>query len=220
MLLQEIKLHTKHLSRLHTFYKEVLELPVIYPDEKSISITAGRSHLIFTETNANLNPFYHFAFNLPSNKFEEAFQWLQNRTELLWLEDYKSYVADFVNWHARSVYFLDPAGNILELIARFDLNDPAGELFSSKQFLNISEIGLVFSDEVFDKNLNELLNKYQLPYFSKQPPLPHFRAIGDDEGLFIAVTENRNWFSTKMASDIFPIEVSFINNNNLYELKM
>jgi catechol-2,3-dioxygenase len=138
----------------------------------------------------------------------------------LWLDDYKSYVADFVNWHARSVYFSDPAGNILELIARFDLRDEADEIFSSMQFRNISEIGLVFSDEVFDKNVHELLKNYKLQYFSKQPPLAHFRAIGDDEGLFIVVPENRNWFSTRMASGIFPIEVSFIHDNELLELKM
>ncbi len=220
MFLKEIRLLARHLPSLYAFYNDVLELPVIYSGEKTISITAGKSHLIFRETKEDQNPFYHFAFNIPSDKFNEAFQWIQHRTELLWLEDYKSYVADFVNWNAKSVYFLDPAGNILELIARFDLNDISNEPFSSKQIRNISEIGLVFPDEILDKKIIDILDNYQLAYFSKQPPLPHFRAIGDDEGLFIAVTENRNWFSTKMASGIFPIEVSFMNNNNLYELKM
>ncbi|MEO8568474.1 MAG: hypothetical protein ABI419_05050 [Ginsengibacter sp.] len=218
--MKEIRLLARHLPSLYAFYNDVLELPVIYSGEKTISITVGKSHLIFRETKEDQNPFYHFAFNIPSDKFNEAFQWIQHRTELLWLEDYKSYVADFVNWNAKSVYFLDPAGNILELIARFDLNDISNEPFSSKQIRNISEIGLVFPDEILDKKSIDLLDNYQLAYFSKQPPLPHFRAIGDDEGLFIAVTENRNWFSTKMASGIFPIEVSFMNNNNLYELKM
>lgn len=220
MFLKEIRLLARHLPSLYAFYNDVLELPVIYSGEKTISITVGKSHLIFRETKEDQNPFYHFAFNIPSDKFNEAFQWIQHRTELLWLEDYKSYVADFVNWNAKSVYFLDPAGNILELIARFDLNDISNEPFSSKQIRNISEIGLVFPDEILDKKSIDLLGNYQLAYFSKQPPLPHFRAIGDDEGLFIAVTENRNWFSTKMASGVFPIEVSFMNNNNLYELKM
>ncbi len=115
---------------------------------------------------------------------------------------------------------MTPQEIFLELIARFDLNDEVGEIFSSMQFRNISEIGLVFPDEVFDKNVHELLNNYKLQYFSKQPPLAHFRAIGDDEGLFIVVPQNRNWFSTRMASGIFPIEVSFVNNNELLELKM
>ncbi len=220
MLLKEIRLQTKHLSPLYNFYNDVLELPVKYLEEKNISIIAGQSQLIFEVIHGDLNPFYHFAFNIPSNKFEESFQWLQSRVKLLWLDEYKSYVADFVNWHARSVYFSDPSGNILELIARFDLNDEADEMFSSMQIRNISEIGLVFSEEDFDKNVDELLNNYKLQYFSKQPPLPHFRAIGDDKGLFIVVPKNRNWFSTRMASGIFPIEVSFISDNELLELKL
>ncbi len=220
MILKELRLRSCHISELIRFYSSVLEMTVINPDEKSISILAGQSMLTFTDTTETPDPFYHFAFNIPSNKFEEAFQWIKKRSELLWLEDYKSYVADFVNWNAKSVYFLDPAGNILELIARFDLNNNADELFSSAQFLNISEIGLVFPGEILDTKVDGILDKYGLSYFSKQPPLNHFRAIGDDEGLFIAVAANRNWFATKMVSAIFPIEVSFIDNNYLYELKM
>ncbi len=94
MLLKVIRLQTKHLSLFYTFYNDVLELPTKYHGEKSISISAGQSQLIFEATNDDLNPFYHFAFNIPSNKFEESFQWLQGRVQLLWLDDYKSYVAD------------------------------------------------------------------------------------------------------------------------------
>jgi hypothetical protein len=221
MLLTEITLQTKQLSALFNFYKEVLELPVIQSGNNSISVTAGKSRVIFEKTNTIENPFYHFAFNIPSNKFEEAFQWIQRRVELLWLDDYKSYIADFTNWHAKSFYFIDPAGNILEFIARFDLNDVANEPFSSAHIRNVSEIGLVFRVENFDADINNLLKQYPLSYFDKQPPMPHFRAVGNDEGLFIIVPENRTWFSTKnTTSKIFPIGVSFMENNKLFELKM
>ena len=92
-----------------------------------------RIQLIFDEIDTTGNPFYHFAFNIPSNKFEEAFQWMQTRVDLLWLDDYKSYIADFTNWNAKSFYFTDPAGNILEFISRFDLDDIAAEPFSAAQ---------------------------------------------------------------------------------------
>ena len=87
MLLKELRLRTNYLSILCNFYKEVLELPTVYSNEKSITILAGTSKLIFEETNDINNPFYHFAFNIPSNKFEEAFQWMKKRVELLWLDD-------------------------------------------------------------------------------------------------------------------------------------
>ena len=129
-------------------------------------------------------------------------------------------IADFANWHAKSVYFFDPAGNILELIARFDLENPMKKKFSPKQFLSISEIGLVFAHEEFEqKNSELLLDNYSLSYFDKQPPMPHFRAIGDDEELFIAVPEHRNWYPANKPSGIFPIQVDFENGGKQFEIK-
>jgi hypothetical protein len=220
MLLTNIQLQTNHLSALYNFYSEVLELNTFFQDEKSIVVTAGKSILIFEETGVDANPFYHFAFNIPSNKFEEAFQWVKQKVELLWLDDYSSYIADFVNWHAKSFYFLDTAGNILEIIARFDLNDVFEDTFSSAHIRNVSEIGLVFPVKSFDNDVNKLLEHYPLSYFDKQPPLPQFRAVGDDEGLFVIVPENRIWFSTKnTTAQIFPIGISFMEKDNLYELR-
>ena len=128
-----------------------------------------------------------------------------------WMEDYKSHIADFVNWHAKSVYFYDPAGNIVELIARFDLNNPAEEVFSSSQFLSLNEVGLVLTNENFDKEITDLENSYSLSYFDKQPPLPKFRAMGDDHGLFVIVPEHRNWYPTDKPSEMLPMTVEFEN---------
>lgn len=221
MLLKEISLQTSQLSALFNFYKEVLELPAMQSGNDRILITAGKSQIIFDKTNTTGNPFYHLAFNIPSNKFEEAFLRIQGKLELLWLDDYKSYIADFTNWHAKSFYFIDPAGNILEFISRFDLNDKTGEPFSAAHIRNVSEIGLVLPVKNFDTDINNLLQKYPLSYFDKQPPMPHFRAVGNDEGLFVIVPENRIWFSTKNTrSRIFPIRILFIENNKSFVLKM
>lgn len=218
MLLKQIKLKTSDLSLLHHFYGEVLELPTTFR-KRSLNITAGKSDLLFEEFTGEINPFYHFAFNIPSNKFEEAFEWMKQKVELFWLEDYKGYKADFVNWHAKSFYFLDPAGNILELIARFDLNDIIEDKFSSTHIRNISEIGLVFSADSFQTDVDKLMLQYLLTYFDKQPPLPQFKAIGNDEGLFIIVPENRIWFSTKSPeSKKFPMEINFVDNEKAYRL--
>jgi hypothetical protein len=221
MLLKEIRLQTTRLTALFEFYEKVLQLPVTQPGDNSISITAGTSQIIFEKTSAAEGPFYHFAFNIPSNKFEEAFQWIQGRVNLLWLNDFKSYIADFANWHAKSFYFIDPASNILEFIARFDLNDVADEPFSARHIRNVSEIGLVLPVNNFDTDVNNLLKQYPLIYFDKQPPMPHFRAVGNDEGLFVIVPENRVWFSTKNTiSQIFPTAILFIEKDTLFELKM
>jgi catechol 2,3-dioxygenase-like lactoylglutathione lyase family enzyme len=220
MLFKEITLQTKNIDELYNFYKNTLQLKVVKPNAKTISINAGRTTLIFEQTNTAEKSFYHFAFNIPSNKMEEALQWLKEKVELLWIEDYKNYIAEFTNWNARSVYFLDAAGNIVELIARFDLHDEVDETFSAKHIRNVSEIGIVFNAEQFDARVNELIQQHQLEYFSKQPPMKHFRAIGDDEGLFIVVPEHRNWYPTNIAGGIFALSIVFENDDREYRLQL
>jgi catechol 2,3-dioxygenase-like lactoylglutathione lyase family enzyme len=220
MMLNEIILQTKHINELYEFYKNILQLPVHKINSENILVTAGKTSLIFESVNSTTDPLYHFAFNIPSNTIEEAFQWLKNKVEILWIEEYKNYIAEFSDWNARSVYFTDPAGNILELIERSDLHDTIAETFSSSHIRCISEIGIVYKDENFDESVNELLQKFQLQYFSKQPPMKYFRGAGDDEGMFIIVPEHRNWFPTKIASGIFPLSVKFISDKKQYVLKL
>jgi len=208
MRIKRLIVQTSALEKLTDFYIKLMELPVKKSGEKEITIQTGSTELTFQKARA-ADPFYHFAINIPANKIEEAKDWLKDRVELIWMDQYKSDIADFVNWHAKSVYFYDPAGNILELIARFDLNNNASESFSAKQFLSVSEIGLVFPEEQFDKSIDELMKQYELSYFAKQPPLPQFRALGDDDGLFVIVPEKRNWFPTSKPAGIFPMEIRF-----------
>ena len=219
MHLKRIQIDTSQLERLRNFYESILELPVIPEGKSSIHIIIGESTLVIEETTEG-NPFYHFAINIPSNKIEEARLWLLNKNiALLWMDDYNSDVADFSGWHAKSVYFFDPGGNIVELIARFDLATDRKEIFSSGQFLSISEIGLVFPEGTIEVEVDRIMKQCQLPYFLKQPPVQQFKVLGDDEGLFIVVTDNRNWYPTNKPSGIFPLAMTFENNGKIELLR-
>ena len=222
MQFQEIRLQTRKVSTLYHFYKEISELSIPDFSDSHFTIHTRDTQLIFEEaSNTVKNPLYHFAFNIPSNKIQETYEWLKERTDLLWIEDYKSHIADFRNWNAKSVYFLDPAGNIAEFIARDDLNDIVDESFSSKHVRSVSEIGLVFPEQTFKQSIEKLLNDYQLAYFAKQPPLESFCAIGDDEGLFIIVPENRSWYPCKdKPAGIFPMQITFTVQNDLRTIKL
>jgi hypothetical protein len=217
MKIKKLVLETAYLQKLREFYSSILELQVEAANERELVIKIGATELIFIETKGS-EPFYHFAINIPSNKIEEARAWLSRKLKLIWIEEYKNDIAEFVTWRARSVYFFDPAGNILELIARFDLKNELARPFSSRQFLSISEVGLVFEKAEFEQRTNALLTDYSLTYFSKQPPLPQFRAIGDDEGLFVIVPSHRNWYPTNSPSEIFPITVEFLEKNRKFQL--
>jgi len=222
MILQEIRLQTNRLFPLYHFYKNLLELQVTDDSDDHFTIHAGLSKLIFEKTEELLSdPVYHFAFNIPSNQIHEAHDWLRERTELLWHEDYKSYIADFSNWKAHSAYFFDPAGNIAEFIARTDLNDIVNEPFSSNHIRNVSEIGLVFPELTFRQSIEKLLKDYRMNFFSKQPPLEKFCAIGDDEGLFVVVPENRSWYPCKdKPAGRFPMKVSFVDQHVLKRISL
>jgi len=219
MEINRLILQTSALKELTAFYTTALGLPALSKNENEIAISIGSTELVFKHVSA-ADPFYHFAINIPANKIKEAKDWLSGRVELIWMDDYKSDIADFVNWHAKSVYFFDPGGNIVELIARFDLDNKADESFSAWQFLSVSEVGLVLKEVDFDKSVSGLFEQYQLSYFDKQPPLPQFKDIGNDEGLFIVVPENRNWYPTSKPSGIFPMEIQFVNQSKEYVLKM
>ena len=218
MVIQRLNLETSKPRELTEFYRDILGLPV-NQDVDDLRIIVRDSELLFKKSSRGDSPFYHFAFNIPCNKIEEAKSWLEQKVELIWMEDYKSDIAEFVNWHARSVYFFDPAGNIVEFIARMDLKNDESEPFSQKQILSISEAGLVFPKDELLSNTESMIDDYQLNYFDKQPPLPQFKALGDDEGLFIIVPANRNWYPTQKPSGIFPMEIDFLNDRLNYKWK-
>ncbi|MEO6681345.1 MAG: hypothetical protein ABIN48_00845 [Ginsengibacter sp.] len=217
MLLTEISLQANHLTTLQKFYEGVMNLPVSISDKNSLKIHAGNTVLIFEENKTRTNPYYHFAFNIPSNKFEEAFDWFKPKVSFLWLDEYKSYIADFQNWNAKSFYFYDPSGNILEIISRFELENVSEEKFSGSSICNISELGIVFPAETFESDVEEFMKQYSLSFFKKQPSLPTFKAAGDDQGLFIMVPYNRDWYpGTKKKSASFPLSVSFTTDRGRF----
>ena len=104
MLLTEIILQANSLTSLHQFYKEVMDLPVSFSDESTLQVQVGKSTLIFEKNSGLVQPFYHIAYNIPSNQFDEVYAWFKPKVEFLWVEDYKSYIADFKNWNAKSFY--------------------------------------------------------------------------------------------------------------------
>jgi len=203
MFIKEVILNTGKLDELKNFYGEVLELPVSTNGENTISIQTLNSTLTFTEAN-DINykePFYHFAFNIPNNKYAEAKAWISERVSLIKSDGEDEFI--FESWNARAMYFYDPAGNILEFIARYDLDNSSTEKFSAKSILNISEIGMsVHSVENF---YNEINSGLKLPIFSGDTK--NFSALGDDNGLMIVVPEKRIWYPNLTEAGIFPVTV-------------
>lgn len=187
MKINELILYTQNLETQVEFYSNVFELKIIHQDVRLSSFKLGNSILTF-EVRENSTP-YHFAFNIPSNKDEEARDWLKQRVELLPFKGKE--MIHFQSWNAKALYFYDSDKNIVEFIARKNLKNNSTESFSSKSILNISEIGI--STLTMKETYNEINNLRPIDVYSGN--FDRFCALGDEEGMFILANPTlKKWF--------------------------
>lgn len=196
-----LRLQTHCLEELRAFYSKTIGLPIIAGTARSITFRAGASAIEFVQVDDGSKPFYHFAFNIPENKFSLGKEWLKARCPLLRFPDGTDEIF-FENWNAHATYFHDPGHNIVEFIARHTLANGASGPFGLDDILCDSEIGLVARDqEATSKAITRAfgINKYKNSFF----------ATGDEYGLFIIPTVNRLWIpEEKQPATIFPTQVT------------
>lgn len=214
MQISEVHLFTNSLSETEFFYGKKLVLKVVGRSDELLSFQIGSSKLSFHLSDKIQKPVYHFAFDIPENKLLEALEWIRKKAELIPFETRE--IIDFPNWHAKSFYFYDNNGNILECIVRYDLKNTSEKLFSGNSFLKISEIGFV-ADNVLEF-CNAVNLKYETDYFVMQPKRENFSVLGDNQGLFIVSGENRNWFPSMQKAQPFWSKVIFQNNEKQHEI--
>jgi len=216
------------LPALRRFYHERIGFPVLAEQADEIVFAAGTTRLTFVQAQpeqirgdggrGNGEPFYHFAFNIPQNKILAARAWQLERTQLVPTPEnlrdpaYPNDVRHFRNWNAHSVFFFDPAFNIVEYIARHDLpNDaPDPARFSTADILYASEIGYVFAPEqqaAATRMLNERLGLGTYPAGATP-----WWAMGNERGLLLCLARKGEIWgentSTPVRWDVFPTEAT------------
>lgn len=209
MEIKKLILFTNNIAKQKKFYSEILELEEIksHPDYE-ISFRVGNSILKFIQSNESTP--YHFAINIYSNQEQEALLWLKERVSIL--TDGKTEIQNFKSWNAKAIYFYDEDKNIVEFIARKNLNQISRKAFNSKTFLEISEIGIpTKSIEKIYKKLNQEIG---LSIYSGD--FDEFCAIGDEKGLIICVDQiKKRWFPVhdKVFPSDFYIKILYRNKN-------
>ena len=184
------------LSEMEEFYGRLLGLDVMDEGSAGLSIEAGESRIQFVpaESGGVATPFYHFAFNIPENKLLLASEWQRQRTPLIapdaGLRDprFPDDVVHFANWNAHSVFFWDPGGNLVEHIARHDLQNAAAGPFTSRDILYASEIGLIADD--VPALAGDLQKTFGLEAY--RGGSDQFTAVGDEIGLLLVMKRGRN----------------------------
>lgn len=200
MHILELHLTARDLEGQHAFYRDVLGLPVVEETPSYFAVQAGTTKLVF-EAVPGTQGLYHFAFNIPENRLAEAKSWLAGRTPLLSEEGEDEFESE--RWNAHMVYFRDADGNVLEFVARHDLDNGAPDDFGPSALLNVSEIGLPVWD--VPEGVRWLSEALSLDPFREVSST--FAPLGDQHGLFIVVPVGRPWFPTRDGATVLPLTV-------------
>ncbi|HJT58029.1 MAG TPA: hypothetical protein VJ761_16110, partial [Ktedonobacteraceae bacterium] len=187
MFITALDLETAHLSTERAFYTQALGLPLRQATADSFTVQAGTTALTFRSSRQK-SLLYHFAFTIPVNKWKQAKIWLKARTTLLEGEGEDEF--ENARVRTRNYYFPDPAGNILEFIAREDLPAKAGENFGPEDVLHISEIGLVVGD--VPGVVKQLKTRLGIEVY-RGSSFQEFAQIGDINGVLVLVKQGRLW---------------------------
>jgi hypothetical protein len=215
MNITRLELAARDLQVQHEYYASVLALPVNLTTG-GLEVKVGGTNLIFTQADPDFDGAYHFAFNIPENQILSAKEWLMPRTVLLKDEQGNDYF-HHAGWNSEAVYFKDPAGNILEFIARHDLSNAVDGDFDRSGILNVSEIGLP-SEDVLGW-ADELCTRLGLSVY-RQAPNENFTPVGDNDGLFILPAKDRIWYpNTGVPARLLPVRVTVEVNGKGWEVR-
>jgi catechol 2,3-dioxygenase-like lactoylglutathione lyase family enzyme len=209
MNILEIELLSDDINKTEKFYNDVLGLSTITKNEVSISFAAGTTKLTFW-LSINSKPVYHFAFDIPNDTLLEAFDYIEKNAAILEVIP-PDKIADFYNWNAKSFYFYDNNGNVLEFITRYNLKNSTGEPFDGSSIISVSEIGVVAKS--VSQLCDELVENYEIPVFSMQPKLEKFIVLGTETGLLILAEEGKDWYPTKIKAKSYWSKVTFEIDN-------
>lgn len=213
------------LADMRAFYDEKIGFAVVKEGPTELTLQAGATQLTFVKAapehikgnggRGNGEPMYHFAFNIPANKIRGAHAWQLKRTPLVGPRSevratgYPDDVWHFRHWNAHSVFFFDPAWNIVEYIARRDLKNDAGadDHFDVKDILCASEIGYVTTRADQSKTIAFMRDKLGL---SEYPRGAEPWAMGDERGLLLCLARaGEQWAEhtkTPVNWGVFPTE--------------
>ncbi len=201
MRIISVSFETPDPARAEAFYGETLGLPT-RAEDGVLLVRAGRSELRLRRGEPRPGR-HHLAFTIPRRAFPAAMAWLADRVEFIRGSRGEDEFEFSGLWNARSAYFADPDGNVLEFIIRRDLPDDDADDFDPERIVCISEVGVALPDVPgFAAAAGDALG---LPSYGGGDDA--FRPLGDIDGLLIAVAPGRHWFPTTAPSGALPLAV-------------
>lgn len=206
MKITKVKLYVHDMQKMEQFYVELLGFTLLERTADYFTIVVGESRMTFEKIPSKMPKQYHFALNIPSNLFQQAKIWANEHVGLLDSEGQDEVYFEFLKAYA--CYFYDPEGNIVELIARQEINPKHAEVnFSVEQVLHIGEINLT-SDDI--QTIAEKLKKYAInPIANKEIQLDSLNFLGnyEDGANILLGPSGRLWYFSDKKAVISPISI-------------
>jgi len=183
------------LAEMRDFYHGKLGFELIESGSDYLRFRAGLSELTFRSSGSEKGaPFYHFAFNIPENKIVEALHWQMERTPIIPVPEtlrdgkYSPEIVNYSHWNAHSVFFFDPAQNVVEYIARHDLKNARRGAFETGDILYASEIGFVVDDVALAAK--QVAEAVGCAFYRGTSDV--FTPVGDEHGLLLIMKRGRS----------------------------
>jgi hypothetical protein len=211
MRIRSLKLFTNKLELEKTFYSQTLGFEIIENNLNAFTVKIGWSKLTFEKTVQDYK--YHYCFLIPSNKLEQAIEWMEKRVSIIDIENGRR-IQRFESWNADSFYFYDASGNIAEFIVRHELDNGINSDFSISNVLCVNEIGMPTNN--VEKANNQLFKNFGTEFWKGD--IKRFGTNGSQEGMFLLPNfEIKDiWFPTKIKIKPEPFEIQLENNDERY----
>lgn len=215
MKFKNLTLYTDALNLEKEFYIHTLGFPLEEDDEHSFSVGVGWSCLTFIKSLESHR--YHYCFLIPSNQLDACIEWMQTRTELIEITP-NTYIQEFTDWNASSIYFRDGSGNIVEFIVRYDLNNNSytKEAFDCNEILGVNEIGMPTQNI---RHVNTQLQQ-KVGTTKWKGNDERFSTHGDQEGIFLLPNYlvKKEWFPTTDIIHPEPFQAIIEHHGNEFQI--
>ncbi|MGH2318917.1 serine hydrolase [Planococcus sp. SE5232] len=206
-MFKKVILYTNQLEDMKGFYEYQLGFRIVEEDEASFTLSIGESQLVFRESERAA--VYHYALNIPGNQFTLAKWWASERVTLNRQEGMDEVF--YANFDADAFYFQDPAGNVIEFIARRSV-DRMGN-FTVDSLLNISEVSITTP---YVEEVGERIEEMDIPVRgNKGIDAKSLNFLGSGHAYIILVAPKRTWYFSKQKSETHPLAIELTDGRQI-----
>lgn len=217
MRIVQLTLDCADVGAQEDFYGGTLGLAVERDAEGALKVRLRSSTIRFRPAPPGTAPRYHFALNVPRGSIERAAAWLTGCHELLAFhgdpEEREGATIVHTDRGIPATYFLDGAGNVVELIANVRLEnggDCDGPDFGPEDLLEIAEIGIAAADPRAASAAVEGFFGQEVLWGGAPGWL--LTAIGDAHCVVIVAPLDRGWIPVGLPARPAPTEIVALGN--------